>query len=762
MTTTTYIVKGMDCAGCAREVETGVSRLEGVKTVQVNFATSKLYLEGDVLFEALQKRVESLGKSVHPVTEITNESVLPMRGGVIGFWDYLLKRRETRLALIGGAVVVLTFILSTLILLPETLVAIAYTLGMAITLYPIARSGINTLRINREFNINLLMSIAAIGAIWIGEYLEGATVIFLFAIGEALEGYTTDRARDSIRGLMALKPMQAVRLRAGIEQTVHVDVLEIGDMLLVKPGENIPMDGMILTGASSINQAPITGESVPVPKERNDEVFAGTINGEGALTIRVTHLAADNTLSRIIKLVEEAQSVRAPSQRMIDRFAHYYTPAVVVIAALVAILPPLLFNQPLYDTSTEHGWLYRALSMLVIACPCALVISTPVTVISAITAAARRGVLIKGGAFLEALGTVKAFAFDKTGTLTEGKPAVLHWQSLDCATGESCATCDDVLALASAVERRTTHPLARAVVDAAAERQLNTAYTAAEAVEMLAGRGVRGKVNGSMITIGSHRLFDERFPHTPDLCQIVTSEEAQGRTVMLVAEGERVRGYIALADTVRETSRAVIAEMNMLGLPTVMLTGDNRVVAQIVGDQIGVTDVRAELLPQHKVDAVKGLLARYGNVAMVGDGVNDTPSLAASTVGIAMGGAGSPQALETADIALMGDDLRQLPFVVELARFARHLILQNVALSFGMKAIFLVLAFFGVTSLWVAILADVGMSLMVTLNGMRPLAFDYKVKAVGENPVRIPDDVAFSCAFSSSVASDQHTSRSER
>jgi Cd2+/Zn2+-exporting ATPase len=726
MTTNTYIVKGMDCAGCAREVETGVAKLDGVKIVQVDFATSKMRLEGDVPFETLQKRVAALGKSVHAETEVNDEDALPVRGGMIGFWDYLVARHETRLALVGGTVVLLTFLLSAFMTLPENIVGIAYTVGMAITLYPIARSGINTLRINREFNINLLMSIAAIGAIWIGENLEGATVIFLFAVGEALEGYTADRARNSIRGLMALKPTQAVRMRGGVEQVVHVNVLEVGDQLLVKPGENIPMDGTILYGGSSINQAPITGESVPVAKAIGDEVFAGTINGEGALTIRVTSLAVDNTLSRIIKLVEEAQSVRAPSQRMIDRFAHYYTPAVVVIAALVAVMPPLLFNQPFYDTAAEHGWLYRALSMLVIACPCALVISTPVTVISAITAAARRGVLIKGGAFLEALGTVKAFAFDKTGTLTEGRPVVTQWRSLDCKTGEVCAECDDVLALASAVERRTTHPLARAVVDAAVKHQLEAVYTPAESVEMLSGRGAWGQVNGKMITVGSHRLFDEMFPHTADICALVDQAESNGQTTMLVAEGERVRGYVALADTIRASCRTVVGELNALGLPTVMLTGDNRIVAQTVGAQVGVTDIRSELLPQHKVDAVKELLGRYGSVAMVGDGVNDTPSLATATVGIAMGGAGSPQALETADIALLSDDLNQLPFAVRLARFARYLIIQNVALSFGMKAIFLVLALFGVTSLWVAILADVGMSLLVTLNGMRPLAFERK------------------------------------
>jgi Cd2+/Zn2+-exporting ATPase len=723
--TQVYSVQGMDCAGCAREVETGVAKLTGVTSAQVDFTTATLRLTGDVSFNVLQERVQALGKSlVPPTTETTSAPVEKIkRGGVIGFWDYLVARDETRQALVGGALIVLTFVLS-LLGLPETFGGILYTIGMLITLAPIAKSGINTLRINRTFNINLLMMIAAIGAIVVGEYLEGATVIFLFAIGEALEGYTADRARDSIRSLMSLKPTQATRLRGSHEDTIGIEMLEIGDTLLIKPGDNIPMDGTVLTGLSRVNQAPITGESVPVEKNIGDDLFAGTINGEGALTIRVTRLAADNTLSRIIALVEEAQSVRAPSQRLIDRFANYYTPAVVVLAALVAIVPPLLFNASLTDTATEHGWLYRALSLLVIACPCALVISTPVTIISAITAAARRGVLIKGGAHLEALSTIRAVAFDKTGTLTQGRPAVIGYHALNHAIDENCPQCDDVLALASAVERRTTHPLARAVVQAAHDRNLDETYAPAEAVEMLSGQGVRGTVGEKQITLGSHTLFDKQFPHSAAFCDQVKASEALGQTTMLVAENDQVRGYVALADQVRESSARVVSDLNGLGLPTVMLTGDHASVAKIIADQVGVTDVRAGLLPQDKVDAVKQLTEKYGSVAMIGDGVNDTPALAAATLGIAMGGAGSPQALETADIALMADDLSQLPFAIRLAHFARRLITQNVILSFGLKAVFVILALTGLTSLWVAIFADVGMALIVTLNGMRPLRYE--------------------------------------
>lgn len=723
MSTQTYTIGGMDCAHCAQEVESGVEKLQGVNSVRVEFATCKMILDGDVSFETLKQRVESLGKTVVPYQEQAAAKAASSRGGLIGFWDYLVARRETRLALIGGGIVVITAILGLLLRLPESTTGVAYSVGMLITLYPILKSGINSLRINREFNINLLMSIAAVGAILIGEYLESATVIFLFAVGEALEGYTADRARNSIRSLIALKPRIALRLHAGHEEQISVDDLAVGEIILVKPGENIPMDGVVHRGASGVNQAPITGESVPIYKAPGAEVFAGSINGEGALQIEVTRLAQDNTLSRIIKLVEEAQSVRAPSQRLIDQFARYYTPAVTVLAGLVAFLPPLLFGAPFYDTPAGHGWLYRALSMLVIACPCALVISAPVTVISAITAAARRGILIKGGAHLEALGMARAFAFDKTGTLTQGKPTVTAYRAADCVSEDGCERCDQILALATAVERRAAHPLAQAVVSAAESRHLEGVYAPAESVEMLAGRGVRGRVEGKEITVGSHPLFDQEHPHPMTLCRDVQAAEAQGQTTMMLAEGGEVKGFIALADTLRADSPQVIHDLNAMNIATVMLTGDNPTAAKAIGAQAGVSDVRAGLLPADKVAAVKDLLKQHGNVVMVGDGVNDTPALAAATVGIAMGGAGSPQALETADVALMADDLGALPYAVRLSRFARGLIQQNVGFSFALKAGFLGLALFGATSLWAAVFADVGMSLMVTLNGMRPLSY---------------------------------------
>ncbi|MBI1257209.1 MAG: heavy metal translocating P-type ATPase [Chloroflexi bacterium] len=712
-----YKINGMDCIDCARTITNGVSKFPGVSNVAVDHIGGTLVFDGAVPLDQLKQRIEALGYKMADESA-TPAPTAPTENGVIAFARFLLSEDETRLAVIGGVIILLGIVAS---FMNSTISTALYVVATLIALYPVARSGINNLRINHDFSINLLMTIAAVGALLIGETLEAATVVFLFAIGEALEGFSTERARESIRSLMTLIPDMAITLHDDHEHVVPVDELAIDDVILIKPGERLPADGLIVTGESGINQAPVTGESMPVNKRVGSEVFAGTINGSGALEVRVTRQTADNTINRIIRLVEEAQSVRAPSQRLVDQIARVYTPVVTVAALLIAIVPPLLFNAPFYDTAGEHGWLYRALSLLVIACPCALVISTPVTVISAIAAAARRGVLIKGGAHLEALATVRAFAFDKTGTLTTGKPVVKTARSADCETGEACSRCDDVLALAHAVERRSTHPLARAVTEAAQDRGLDKVYAPAEAVESLAGRGVQGNVRGKRVTVGSHALFDAEYPHSEALHNLVQQAEAQGETTMLVSVGENVRGYIGVADQIRGESAGVVRQLRDLGEKTVMLTGDNTTVAQTVAQTIGVDDVRANLLPEDKVTAVQALLREYGSVAMVGDGINDTPALATATVGIAMGGAGSAQALETADVALMGDDLNQLPFALKLARFARSLIRQNVGISFAIKALFLGLALFGATSLWLAILADVGTSLLVTLNGMRTL-----------------------------------------
>jgi Cd2+/Zn2+-exporting ATPase len=517
-------------------------------------------------------------------------------------------------------------------------------------------------------------------------------------------------------------------------------------MIVVKPGERIPMDGIVFSGRSAVDQSPITGESVPVDKVPGAEVFAGTVNLEGGLEIEITRLAADNTLARLIHLVQEAQSQKAPAQRFVDRFARIYTPAVVIGAVVIAILPPLFFGQPFFDTADAHGWLYRALAMLVIACPCALVIATPVTVVSAISALAKKGVLVKGGAHLESLGKVQVIAFDKTGTLTHGRPELTSISCIDdCCRADhqsgievNCEHCDEMLTLAAAVESRSNHPLARAVSRAARKRRLPDIK--AREVEALPGQGIRGMVQGKQVTIGNHDLFhngnggvnladcklyldqSRTSISGEDFCARVGAAEAAGQTVMVIGKDDQLLGHIAVSDPPRQSSQEALETLKRVGVQrTVMLTGDNANVASVVGSSLGVDDVRAGLLPEDKLTAIRSLTREFEQVAMVGDGVNDAPALAAAHLGIAMGGAGTAQALETADVALMADDLSQLPGAVRLGRRAMRIIRFNIWFALLIKAVFLVAALFGVATLWMAVFADMGASLIVTLNGMRLL-----------------------------------------
>ena len=716
----TYMIGNMDCAGCAREIEAAVTKLDGVHFAEVNFLSRELQLIGAVEYEQLAERVEALGKTISiAAPDQSQELEPPRRAGVFGFWDFLLERPASRMAVYGGILLLLAIALDLSALVPADLSNLIYVLAMTVAIRPIAVSGINSLRISREFNINLLMTIAALGALFLGEFLEAATVIFLFAIGEALEGYTTDRARDSLRGLVALKPPTANRIIGERTEVIPVEALRIADRIRVLPGERIPMDGTVLAGNSAVDQAHITGESLPVERCPDDEVYAGSINGAAVLDLRVDRLAQDNTLSRIIDLLQKSQSRRAPSQRLIDRFAHVYTPLVALSALGVALIPPLLFSQPFWDSAAGTGWLYRALSMLVIACPCALVISTPVTVISAITSAARRGVLIKGGAHLEALAGLKAIAFDKTGTLTRGKLDVVATSTGDCDHAAACQPCEELISLAAAVEAQSAHPFALAIQTAASAKGIN--YGLAAEVETLTGFGVRGLVGDQRVTIGSHRFFDNEFNHTRQLCAVARDFESAGKSAVMVHDGDQVRGVIALTDMPRAESKRVVSELRAMGMASVMLTGDNKSVAESIAGVVGVDRFRAGLLPQDKVDAVENLATEYQRVAMVGDGINDTPALAAATVGVAMGAAGSAQAMETADVVLLADKLDLLPATIRRARFALRLIRENIVLSIGLKLVFLLLALTGNVTMLAAVFADMGMSLAVTLNGMRAL-----------------------------------------
>lgn len=743
-----FAITGMDCADCARTLEKGVQKLAGVQECKINFTNAQMHVKGDTPRDAIISRVRELGYDVKPEKKPTEAAPPAARNGITGFLHFLLQRRDTTLAVIGALFVLPGLLFHELLPMLHVdypLWDVTSVIAMLVAGYPIARSAWRSLRINHEISINLLMTIAAIGALFIGAYTEAGLVMVLFAIGEALEGYTAQRARDAIGSLMDIAPNEATVLRAcmdcqehlgqqgytggpcpfcGVEeQRIDVADLQLGDLILVKPGERIAMDGQVHKGFSTVNQAPITGESMPVEKGVDSPVFAGSINGTGALEVAVTQLAADNTVSRMIKMVEEAQERRAPVQRFVDQFAKVYTPAVVVLAALVALVPPLFFNATFWNPNpTTQGWLYRALALLVVACPCALVISTPVSLVSAISNAARNGVLFKGGMYLEALSKIKAFAFDKTGTLTTGKPSVMQVRSVNCLPGDApCENCDDLLALTSAVERRSEHPLAQAVLNAANARGVQGHYPTAQNVTALSGQGVSGQVNGRQIFVGSHAYFDHNVPHQAEQCAEIDAASAQGYTPMLVSVDQQYRGYITVADGVRESSRSALEKLKQAGIQTlVMLTGDQKATAQTIAQAVGVTDVRAGLLPENKVQAMTALRQQYGDVAMVGDGVNDAPALAAATVGIAMG-AGTAQALETADITLMSDDLNQLPFALKLSRAAMTVIRHNIAFAVGIKVIFMGLVLLGFGSMWLAVLADVGASLVVTLNGMRLL-----------------------------------------
>jgi Cd2+/Zn2+-exporting ATPase len=569
------------------------------------------------------------------------------------------------------------------------------------------RRAIASLR-NRDLDINALMLVAVIGAMFLGEWAEAGTVVFLFAIAQWLESRSMERAREAIRALMDLTPPEARVRHHDHEETVPVDQVAIGAVMVVRPGEKIPLDGTVLIGRSDVNQAPITGESLPADKGPGDEVFAGTINGHGALEVSVTRRRRDTTLARIIHLVETAQAQRAPAQQFIDRFARWYTPGVIALAIGLAVIPPALLGQP-FET-----WFYRALVLLVVSCPCALVISTPVSIVSALAGAARRGVLIKGGIHLERLAAVRAIAFDKTGTLTRG---VLHVSSVTPAAGVTAA---ELLSAAAAIETRSEHPIAAAIVAEARERGL--AFAGVQTVRALPGLGAEGVVSGATVLCGNARLFDERGLLTVEARGLADTIAQSGSSAVLVARDGRLIGAIGVADQVREVAADTVALLHRQGLrPVVMLTGDQESAARAVARALGVDQVRAGLLPQEKVAAIRELRAAHGAIAMVGDGVNDAPALAVADVGIAMGAIGSDAALETADVALMTDELPRLAYAIRLSRATVRNIRANIAISLVLKAAFLAMAIAGVATLWMAVVADTGTSLIVVANAMRLL-----------------------------------------
>ena len=600
------------------------------------------------------------------------------------------------------------------------LVLLLFVVSLAAGVGATARKAWSAVRIG-SLDINVLMIIAAGGAALLGDWSEAATVVFLFGLAQALEARTLDGARHAIRALMDLTPADALVRDAADpekgpypffgERRVPVDELAIGAVIVVRPGEKIPLDGEVVAGRSAVNQAPVTGESLPAEKASGDTVFAGTINGRGALEVQVTRLRRDTTLARIIHLVERAQAQRAPAQTIVERFARVYTPAVIVRAAPVAVIPPLMFH------AGWHAWLYRALVLLVVSCPCALVISTPVSIVAALAGAARKGVLIKGGVHLENTCNVRCVAFDKTGTLTRGTPEVVDVVALNGAAPAS------IVLIAASVEQRSTHPIAQAILDHASAAGI--AAVPADDVSAMAGLGVEGRVDGALVLLGNHRLFEERGLCSPEFHDCLAAMEAMARTAVLVARNDRTIGIIAVADRPRDNAKATVDLLRAQGVERiVMLTGDSHGTARAIAEELGVDEFRAELLPEDKVAAVEELRRTHGSVAMVGDGVNDAPALASANVGIAMGVAGSDAALETADVALMADDLLRIPYTFRLSRATVRNIRMNLAISVVLKVAFVVAAVGGVATLWMAVLADTGASVLVIANALRLLRAD--------------------------------------
>ncbi|NOV00598.1 cadmium-translocating P-type ATPase [Paenibacillus sp. LMG 31457] len=698
--TSVYRIDGMDCADCAQKLEKRVGSLPEVNQVTVNYGAAKMTVEHNgTAFQSIVQTVQQAGYTAMLDTggaRPTDE---------LSFW-----RRNNKVlpTFLSGLLFAIAWGLSLGAFVEEIYSTVIYAAAIVIGGFRIARTGFYGLK-SRTIGMDLLMTVAAVGAALIGQWEEGAAVVFLFSLGETLEAFTMDRTRKSIRGLMDLSPIEALVRRDGHESIMAIEDIRIGDTVIVKPGEKIAVDGVIISGTSSINQAPITGESIPVEKAVGDEVFAGTINQQGAIEVQVTKLSKDNTLSRIITMVEDAQAQKAPSQRFVDIFSKYYTPAVLIIAVGIAIIPPVFFAQPF------QMWIYRSLMMLVVSCPCALVISTPVSIVSAIGNAARNGILIKGGAHLERLGAVSVVAFDKTGTLTAGMPQVTVIIALDGRTE------DDVLSLAAGIESSSEHPVAEAIVRLAEQKGIR--MKGISSFTSVTGRGVKATLEGEEYFIGSPKWFANELNVSMDgVNERINHLEQQGQTVMMMGTNEKLIAIFAVADEVRPNSKSTLEQLKKIGIKkTVMLTGDNRGTAQAVAAKLGGIEYYAELLPQDKVSSVKELMTNYGHVAMLGDGVNDAPALATATVGIAMGAAGTDTALETADVALMADDLSKLPYAIRLSRRALKIIKQNIAFSLLVKVVFLVMIFLGTSTLWMAVLADTGSSLIVIANGMRLL-----------------------------------------
>jgi Zn2+/Cd2+-exporting ATPase len=707
-----FTIQGLDCLDCAKSLEKAVSNIPGVKQSRLNYPSARLVVEAeerDGLNDHIRQLVDAMGFTVQDVGEVTTPATPNFKVWLHGHRLFI---EVAAMALL----IIVAFILRWAGI-SEWTSRTLFLAAILIGVIPLLRlAGLAIIKAHRV-DMNVLMTIAVIGAVALGDFPEGAATLLLLTVGELLEDLAANRARKAISSLVSMAPSEAMLLTAEGQRTVLTSSLRVGDRIIVRPGERVPMDGLVLEGQSELEEAAITGESLPVSKGVGAAVFAGTINGQGSLAVQVTKLVADNTLNRIIKLVEEAQSRQTPAQRFIDRFAVIYTPIVVLIALMMAVVPPLLGLGP------WRVWIYRALVPLVVACPCALVLSTPVTIVSGLARAARSGVIIKGGIFMERLAQLKAIAFDKTGTLTIGQPRVVGGGCAQAHTPEGCANCEDLIAKASAVESRSEHALGKAVTQKAQALGIAERYPIAEGIQTVPGKGISGNVSGHQVAVGSVNASSSDSPS--DLDTSAQAAQHSGNTVLVIKDTCcDISCYLSVADELRPEVTRMIKQLEHLGIThIVMLTGDSLPVAEKLASQAGIADVRAGLLPEQKVAIVEELQKRYGQVAMVGDGVNDAPALATASVGMAMGLHGTDVAVETADVALLSDDLSRIPWTISLARRTMGLVKANIALALAIKAVFLVLAFLGIANLWMAVLADTGSSLLVTANGLRAIRF---------------------------------------
>ena len=704
---TVFRISSMDCASEESEIRRALEPITGIRGLSFQLGARTLAIDApaDLVLQALEV-IRRAGFDPQPIQPLGDEPSHSENDG----HEHNFSSGIGRMV---GALVLAVLAESVSYFAPDALPW--KVLGMAVAAIAIGLAGLDTYKKgwfalrNGKLNINALMTVAVTGAFLLGQWPEAAMVMALYAIAELIEAKAVDRARNAIKGLLALAPDTAeVQQQAGW-QTMPVKSVELGAIVRIKPGERVPLDGVVTAGNSTINQAPVTGESIPVDKAVGDAVFAGTINETGALEFKVTAAANNSTLARIIHAVEQAQGTRAPTQRLVDRFAGVYTPVVFALALAVVVLMPLLTSVTWMDAA------YKALVLLVIACPCALVISTPVTVVSGLAAAAKKGILIKGGVHLETARKLKAIALDKTGTITEGKPKLVEWLLVDASANKT-----EMGRIALSLAANSDHPVSKAIAAGLVAQNAEQAVSV-DGFAALVGRGVQGAIQGQDYVMGNHRLIEERGQCSPSLEAVLKTYEEAARTVTLLASTAGVLALFAVADTIKDSSKAAITELKDLGVTPVMLTGDNAATAKALAVQAGIDDARGNLLPEDKLTAIKDMQQRYGATGMSGDGINDAPALAQADIGFAMGGMGTDIAMEAADVVIMNDDLRRIASTIRLSRDTHAVLWQNIALALGIKAVFLVLAVFGTATMWMAVFADMGASLLVVFNGLRLL-----------------------------------------